>query len=226
MGMSAKKLCRGCGHEKSVEFFSFRSKAKGTRASRCKTCVSAYVAKNRKRLSPDKRSVVNKAYYERRGRQKCKELPPHKKEANRKRTRLRNRALRDKKRRRLFAEYSKRCCVDCGETDPLKLQFDHVRGKKIAAVSDLVRRLASWDKIESEIAKCEVRCASCHQRKTALSFGWYGELMQEVVTRQSQFISVTDDVAVRVLVDRSVPPDVLARSLRRIAARILKARER
>ena len=58
-------------------------------------------------------------------------------------------------------------CVDCGETDILVLEFDHVRGTKRAEISKLVRRLASLADIAAEIEKCVVRCANCHRRKTA-----------------------------------------------------------
>jgi hypothetical protein len=64
-------------------------------------------------------------------------------------------------------------CVDCGEPDLVVLQFDHVMGEKVANISLLVRRLVSWQKIMDEIAKCEVRCANCHARKTAASHGWW-----------------------------------------------------
>lgn len=58
-------------------------------------------------------------------------------------------------------------CVDCGEGDPVVLEFDHVRGAKVTNVSDL-RRRRPWDirGILAEIAKCDVRCANCHRRKT------------------------------------------------------------
>ena len=57
-------------------------------------------------------------------------------------------------------------CVDCGEDDPIVLQFDHVRGEKLAAVASLVSQGRRWSIIEEEITKCEVRCANCHQRVT------------------------------------------------------------
>lgn len=56
-------------------------------------------------------------------------------------------------------------CVDCGEGDPIVLEFDHVRGQKQRNVSNLI--MCSLDKIIKEIDKCEVRCANCHKRKTA-----------------------------------------------------------
>jgi hypothetical protein len=64
-------------------------------------------------------------------------------------------------------------CFDCGESDPIVLEFDHVRRQgKVAASAALIRRDASWRVIEAEIAKCVVRCANCHRRRTALQFGW------------------------------------------------------
>lgn len=55
-------------------------------------------------------------------------------------------------------------CVDCGETDPVVLDFDHVSGRKSAGVSRM--RTSSLPKLLTEIAKCEVRCANCHRRVT------------------------------------------------------------
>jgi formate-dependent nitrite reductase cytochrome c552 subunit len=57
-------------------------------------------------------------------------------------------------------------CVDCGLTDLVVLEFDHVRGVKVGDVSALVGSGYPWAKIEAEIAKCDVRCANCHRRVT------------------------------------------------------------
>jgi hypothetical protein len=62
-------------------------------------------------------------------------------------------------------------CVDCGESDPIVLEFDHVRGEKRADIGRM-SQVATWAKIEDEIAKCELRCANCHRRKTARQFNW------------------------------------------------------
>ncbi len=64
-------------------------------------------------------------------------------------------------------------CVDCGEADPIFLEFDHVRGKKLCHVSNLIHQTRAWSTIETEIAKCVVRCIKCHRIKTARQFGWY-----------------------------------------------------
>lgn len=63
-------------------------------------------------------------------------------------------------------------CVDCGEADPVVLDFDHIEQKsKRGAVSKL-RRDSSWEVTLNEIQKCVVRCANCHRRRTAKQFGW------------------------------------------------------
>ena len=64
-------------------------------------------------------------------------------------------------------------CVDCGETDIVVLHFDHVDGEKSAAIADMVRACRPLAVVTAEITKCVVRCANCHQRKTAASFGWW-----------------------------------------------------
>ena len=61
-------------------------------------------------------------------------------------------------------------CVDCGETDPVVLEFDHL-SDKLYDVSKL--QTNSLSTLKKEIAKCAVRCANCHKRKTAIQFGWY-----------------------------------------------------
>jgi len=53
-------------------------------------------------------------------------------------------------------------CVDCGSSDIRVLEFDHVRGTKIASVSSMVRRGRALSIIQAEIAKCDVRCRNCH----------------------------------------------------------------
>ncbi len=63
-------------------------------------------------------------------------------------------------------------CVDCGESDPRVLEFDHTKDK-IHNISYMIQSGHSVENIENEIKKCEVRCANCHRRKTSIDFGWY-----------------------------------------------------
>jgi hypothetical protein len=56
-------------------------------------------------------------------------------------------------------------CVDCGESDPIVLEFDHLRDKKFGIAQGLRDR--DWRSVLDEIAKCDVVCANCHRRRTA-----------------------------------------------------------
>jgi hypothetical protein len=82
--------------------------------------------------------------------------------------------------KRILEYLSSHPCVDCGETNPVLLEFDHVRGVKVNSVCDLIRRGSGWVKIGAEISKCEVRCCSCHRLKTARQFGYRKLLLASV----------------------------------------------
>jgi len=56
-------------------------------------------------------------------------------------------------------------CVDCGESDPIVLEFDH-RGDKLFNVSYGLRD-RNWAAVLAEMEKCDVVCANCHRRRTA-----------------------------------------------------------
>jgi hypothetical protein len=59
---------------------------------------------------------------------------------------------------------------DCGETDPLVLEFDHLGDKSFNIAKGI--RDHSWQSVLDEIRKCEVVCANCHRRRTALRGGF------------------------------------------------------
>lgn len=63
-------------------------------------------------------------------------------------------------------------CVDCGENDLVVLEFDHVRGTKKYTIAEMVNTGSGLESILAEVAKCEVRCANCHRRRTAKQFNW------------------------------------------------------
>ena len=58
-------------------------------------------------------------------------------------------------------------CLDCGGKFPAEcMDFDHVRGAKIAGVSALLGRSAGLELIIEEIKKCDLICANCHRIRT------------------------------------------------------------
>jgi hypothetical protein len=59
------------------------------------------------------------------------------------------------------------CCVDCGESDPIVLEFDHRPNEtKRFSIGDWRQSRYGFEAIKCEIAKCDVRCANCHRRVT------------------------------------------------------------
>lgn len=88
------------------------------------------------------------------------------KDVYKKRSLKRNRSQRKWNKEFIFRVKDMYSCVDCGESDPIVLDFDHVVGDKIANVSDMVNQSYSIDTIKQEIRKCEVRCSNCHRKRT------------------------------------------------------------
>jgi len=73
---------------------------------------------------------------------------------------------------------AERGCADCGEKDPVVLELDHRDpstkdrrsvGYKRTAVP--WRSLSRKD-LEAELAKCDVVCANCHRRRSAIQMDW------------------------------------------------------
>lgn len=136
------RTCRVCGLSKPLMQFPLRSREKETRQWICLECQRTYT----------------KGWYQRnRGRAIAA-------------VRQRNISRRTLARSRAGAV--RRECVDCGETNPLLIDFDHLWDKR-ADVSYMIHAGFSWTRIEAEIDKCDVRCANCHARKTAREVGNY-----------------------------------------------------
>lgn len=65
--------------------------------------------------------------------------------------------------------------MDCGIRDPIVLTHDHRDPQdKYKKISEMITN-NSWERIEQEIAKCDVVCANCHAIRTAKTYGWYNE---------------------------------------------------
>lgn len=86
--------------------------------------------------------------------------------------------------RRVLRYLREHPCVDCGEDDPVVLEFDHQRDKA-HGIAQLLHAHVRWEVIAGEIAKCEVRCANCHRRRTAAAAGWFRAVNAEWAARGS-----------------------------------------
>jgi len=78
------------------------------------------------------------------------------------------RKYRTAKKYKMWEYLLKNPCIDCGEKDPIVLDFDHTnpKEKKGNISSWVASSTRSWETILEEIAKCQIRCANCHRRKT------------------------------------------------------------
>jgi hypothetical protein len=75
-------------------------------------------------------------------------------------------ANRNKDTRGFVFEYLKKHpCVDCGETNVLALEFDHIHSKKFD-IGNALNSNKGMKLVKAEIKKCVVRCSSCHRIKT------------------------------------------------------------
>lgn len=102
---------------------------------------------------------------------KCRRFDSHEHYENNKvviKKRVRKAVLRYRERNQKFLlEYlGKHPCVDCGESDVVVLEFDHIKGDKKKGVAKMVREGLSLQTIQKEIDKCEVVCANCHKKRT------------------------------------------------------------
>ena len=145
MSEITEKVCTKCGPPaQPIENFGWKSRLRGVRHAVCKTCTA-------------KRS--SNWYYENKDAH-IQNVMVHKEEA------------RIEARQFVWDYLSTHPCIDCGEGDPVVLEFDHVSGKD-ANVSRLVADGVSIARIQQEINLCVVRCSNCHRRKTANERGWF-----------------------------------------------------
>lgn len=136
------KQCQSCGQSKSLDDFHNQAKARDGKQSRCKVC-------NRKQ---------RKAYYQ----------TAHGKEKNS----VAGKRWADQNFRKIFDYLVQHPCVGCGESDPIVLEFDHRdQSTKSFTIGSREGLNKSWNKILEEIEKCDVRCANCHRRRTAVQCG-------------------------------------------------------
>lgn len=137
-------VCSKCGDDKPEEAFAYQSVATGKRRTCCRQCAA----------------VLRRLHYLR------------ERSTYIENERLRVRRHRELNRALIIEYLHEHPCVDCGESDPVLLEFDHRDpNNKRLEVAHLARK-KPWPQVLAEIDKCDVRCVSCHRRRTAHQFGW------------------------------------------------------
>lgn len=66
----------------------------------------------------------------------------------------------------LYDYLSQNPCIDCNESDPMRLEFDHRSDKHFNIAHSLIGKSKDIEIVKTEVAKCDVRCANCHKIKT------------------------------------------------------------
>ena len=132
-----------CGKKRPENEFHFKNKARGLRHGQCSECSRAQVKNHYKK---------NRPYYLLKAK-------------------TRNKNLRLTARNYIREYLSRNTCIDCGESDPIVLEFDH-REDKFKEISNLIKGTYPLEIIKKEVGKCDIRCANCHRKKTAKEFGW------------------------------------------------------
>jgi hypothetical protein len=160
-----KRTCKKHGEQPLAAYYVSTTKGDKPRTLyKCKACDKAKV-KNHRKDNPEWWSE-----YGRKWRESHKELN----DEYRRQHRLEAMTL-------VFSHLQTHPCVDCGEDNPLVLEFDHVKDSKLETISRMVQGRYSLAKIETEIAKCEVRCVKCHRLRTITQLGWYQYLSPELL---------------------------------------------
>jgi hypothetical protein len=139
------KRCATCGKLKDGEEYNWRYKKLGIRHPTCKECHKTYRKKWYEKNK--KRHIENVAERQQRIVQEARQF--------------------------IWDYLATHPCVDCGESDPIVLEFDHVRGRKKHNISVMAGQGYSIASIQKEMEKTEVRCANCHRRKTSEERGWF-----------------------------------------------------
>jgi hypothetical protein len=134
---SEAKVCTRCRVRKLASNFAWHRKARGQRDTYCQPCRAAY---KREHYAANRERYITNAH-------------------------RRKQAIALERAGHLVEFFRERPCVDCGETDPMVLEFDHLGDKSFNIAKGL--RTHSWQAVLDEIAKCEVVCANCHRRRTA-----------------------------------------------------------
>lgn len=141
-----KKRCSICKRKRPLSDFNKNSRRKDGLQTKCRECSKK----------------KSRTYYATNGDKMRKQIAKTRK------------AKKQENQQKLYEYLTEHPCIDCGDQDPVVLEFDHKSSAtKTVNISLALNRGWSWKRIETEIKKCDVRCANCHRRKTARDQKWF-----------------------------------------------------
>jgi hypothetical protein len=136
------RRCGSCGERKPIDEFAWRRKEKGQLDNYCRPCRARYKEQH---YAANRQRYIDSAW-------------------------ARKQIVLAERLDFLIAYFAEHPCLDCGESDPIVLEFDHLRDKEFSISSGVRDR--NWASVLDEIAKCDVVCANCHRRRTAKRGGF------------------------------------------------------
>lgn len=97
-------------------------------------------------------------------------------------------------------------CVDCGETNPLYLAFDHISDKSYC-ISRGIHTNKRWETLLKEIEKCEVRCLRCHKLKTTYQNREHAWLFDERFDKLKEEVPGLEELRARIVAATGLEPN-------------------
>ena len=132
------RRCGRCKLEKPAEEFAWRRKQRAQRDNYCRPCRAAY---KQEHYAANRQRYIDAA-----GRRK--------------------RAIVAERIDFLIAYLREHPCVDCGETDPIVLEFDHLRDKKFGIATGLRDRVAERPRRDGKVRGRLCKLSSTPHRET------------------------------------------------------------
>lgn len=129
------KICSGCQESKPLSEYHKWARSADGHYHKCKPCRKVYDANHYKNNEHRRKTIKD--------------------------TNKRIRVERREKYRELKSSLS---CIDCGNDNPIVLEFDHLSDKEFT-ISQMISH-SPWEEILREIDKCEPVCANCHRIRT------------------------------------------------------------
>jgi hypothetical protein len=143
------RRCGQCHEVKAITEFKWRQRRGGEYDYMCRDCRAQYAHKH---YQANRQQYLERAA-------------------------ISKRKLKLERTRFLLDYFQDHPCADCGEADPVVLEFDHLKDKSFNIGDCFAGR--TWESVLAEIEKCEVVCRNCHRRRESRRVGALRVLLTE-----------------------------------------------